>query len=545
MSDMLGSALSGLSTYQRALATTSHNIANANTDGYSRQTVTMTTRNPQQIGPLTLGSGVQLSGVKRAYDEYAVSQQRSTTASFSQQQTLHSLSTRIDTLLSDSEQGISPALSKFYDSVQATSTDPSSLAARRELLATGSTLTARFQGIDAELTSLNDESNARIGASVTEINGLSKRIADLNLSISRTVGQGGTPNDLLDQRDMAVLDLNKIVRVSTLEQKDGSMSVFVGNGQPIVLGTQQNALTLTSNRFDPTRAEVSFAGQGEISSALDGGTLGGVMSFRDDVLTPARNQLGLLANQLAAAFNDQHRQGIDLRGEAGGDLFSMAAIEPQASNFNAGNAAISVTPTNTYALTGDAYVLSQTDSGWQLRSATSQQKIALTGDGSAANPLNAEGFSMVISAGAAAIGDEFLISPTGLSAKTVNVAISDPAKIAAAANDASAGAGDNRNMLAMAGLESQKILVNGTSTLGDGVQSMLGRVAATTRSAQVGAAAQETLLTQAAARREDVSGVNLDEEAANLLRFQQAYQASAQVASVANSLFQTIINAFN
>lgn len=543
MTDMLGSALSGLTAYQRALATTSHNIANANTDGYSRQTVTMTTRNPEQRGSLTLGSGVQLSSVQRAYDQYAVTQQRSTTASFGQQHTLHALSTRIDTLLSDSEQGLSPALSKFYDSVNAASTDPSSLAARRELLASGTTLTARFQGIDTEFSGLNDEINNRISASVTEVNGLSKRIADLNLTISRTVGQGGKPNDLLDQRDSAVLELNKIVRVSTLEQPDGSMSVFVGNGQPLVLGTQQNPLMVSSNRFDPTRAEVSFAGQGEISGALEGGSLGGAMAFRDDVLTPARNQLGLLANQLAQAFNAQHTQGTDLRGDMGGNLFSMAAIEPQVSRFNTGTATLAVSTTNSFALTGDAYVLRQTDTGWQLRNADSNQVISLTGDGSAANPLTADGFAMVVS-GSASVNDEFLIAPTGLSAKTVAVAITDPAKIAAAGNDASAGPGDNRNMLALAGLESRKVLVNGTATLSDGVQSMLGNVAATTRSAQVGQAAQQTLLEQATARRDEVSGVNLDEEAANLLRYQQAYQASAQVASVANSLFQTMIDAF-
>ncbi|MEO6698937.1 MAG: flagellar hook-associated protein FlgK, partial [Paraperlucidibaca sp.] len=387
------------------------------------------------------------------------------------------------------------------------------------------------------------EINTRISASVSELNGLSKRIADLNLSISRTVGQGGQPNDLLDQRDNAVLALNKIVRVSTLEQKDGSMSVFVGNGQPLVLGTQASTLIVTSNRFDPTRAEISFAGQGEISGSLEGGSLGGAMAFRDNVLAPTRNQLGLLANQLATAFNDQHAQGIDLRGDAGGDLFSIAAIEPQASSSNAGTATLAVTPSNAFALTGNAYVLRQTDTGWQLRNAANNQVISLTGDGSAANPLSAEGFAMVVS-GAAALNDEFLIAPTSLSAKSIAVAITDPAKIAAAGNDASAGPGDNRNMLALTGLEGKKVLANGTATLGDGVQNMLGKVAATTRSAQVGAAAHETLLTQATARRDEVSGVNLDEEAANLLRYQQAYQASAQVASVANSLFQTMINAF-
>lgn len=543
MTDMLGSALSGLTAYQRALATTSHNIANANTDGYSRQTVSLTARNPEQRGPLTLGSGVQLTSIQRAYDQYAVIQQRSTTASFNQQQTLHSLSTRIDTLLSDSEQGLSPALSKFYDSIQSVSTDPSSLAARRQLLATGSALTARFQSIDSELSGINDEINTRISGSVSEINGLSKRLADLNLMINRTVGQSGQPNDLLDQRDNAVLALNKIVRVSTLEQKDGSISVFAGNGQPLVLGTQSNALVVTSNRFDPTRAEVSFSGQGEISGSLEGGSLGGAMAFRDDVLAPSRNQLGLLANQLATVFNDQHVQGTDLRGNAGGDLFGIAGIEPQASRSNVGSATLAVTTNNAFALTGDSYVLRQTATGWQLRNAASNQAISLTGDGSVANPLSAEGFAMVLS-GVAALSDEFLITPTGLSAKTLAVVITDPASIAGAGNDASAGPGDNRNMLLLAELEGEKVLVNGSATLSDGVQNMLGRVAATTRSAQVGAAAQQTLLTQATSRRDEVSGVNLDEEAANLMRYQQAYQASAQVASVANSLFQTMINAF-
>ena len=543
MTDMLGSALSGLTAYQRALSTTSHNIANANTDGYSRQTVSLTSRTPEQLGSLTLGSGVQLSSVQRAYDQYAVTQQRSTTASYNQQQTLHALSSRMDNLLSDSEQGLSPALSKFYDSIQAASTDPSSLAARRELLANGSTLAARFQGIDSEFAGINEEINNRISASVNEVNGLSQRIADLNLTISRTVGQGGQPNDLLDQRDAALLELNQIVRVSTLEQKDGSMSVFVGNGQPLVLGSKPNSLQVTTNRFDPTRAEVSFAGQGEISGSLEGGSLGGAMAFRDDVLTPARNQLGLLANQMASAFNEQHAQGTDLRGDVGGDFFSIAAIEPQVSRNNTGNATLAVTVSDSFALTGDAYVLRQTDTGWQLRNDVSNQVISLTGDGSAGNPLSAQGFSMVVS-GSAATNDEFLITPTGLSARSVAVAITDPAKIAAAGNDGAEGPGDNRNMLAMAGLESRKILTNGSATLSDGVQAMLGKVASTTRSAQVGAASQGTLLAQATARRDEVSGVNLDEEAANLLRFQQAYQASAQVASVANSLFQTMINAF-
>lgn len=543
MTDMLGSALSGLTAYQRALATTSHNIANANTEGFSRQTVSLTSRTPEQRGPLTLGSGVQLSSVQRAYDQYAVSQQRSTTASYNQQQTIHSLSSRLDNLLSDSEQGLSPALSKFYDSIQAASTDPSSLAARRELLANGSSLAARFQGIESEFSGINEEINTRISASVNEVNGLSKRIAELNLTISRTVGQGGKPNDLMDQRDAAVLELNKIVRVSTLEQKDGSMSVFVGNGQPLVLGTQPSTLVVTGNRFDPTRAEVSFAGQGEISGALEGGTLGGAMAFRDDVLTPARNQLGLLANQMASAFNDQHKLGTDLRGDVGGDFFSIGAIEPRASSSNSGNAALAVEISGSLNLTGDAYILRQTDTGWQLRNPASNQVISLTGTGTASDPLTAQGFSVVVS-GTAATNDEFLISPTGMSAKTISVAITDPAKIAAAGNDGTEGPGDNRNMLAMAGIESKKILTNGSATLGDGVQGMLGKVAATTRSAQVGASAQETLLAQATARRDEVSGVNLDEEAANLLRFQQAYQASAQVASVANSLFQTMINAF-
>ena len=486
MTDMLGSALSGLTAYQRALSTTSHNIANANTDGYSRQTVSLSSRTPEQLGSLTLGSGVQLSSVQRAYDQYAVTQQRSTTASYNQQQTLHALSSRMDNLLSDSEQGLSPALSKFYDSIQAASTDPSSLAARRELLANGSTLAARFQGIDNEFAGINEEINNRISASVNEVNGLSKRIADLNMTISRTVGQGGQPNDLLDQRDAALLELNQIVRVSTLEQKDGSMSVFVGNGQPLVLGSKPNTLQVTTNRFDHTRAEISFAGQGEISGSIEGGSLGGAMAFRDDVLTPARNQLGLLANQMASAFNEQHAQGTDLRGDVGGDFFSIAAIEPQVSRNNTGNATLAVTVSDSFALTGDAYVLRQTDTGWQLRNDVNNQVISLTGDGSAANPLSAQGFSMVVS-GNAATNDEFLITPTGLSARSVAVAITDPAKIAAAGNDASAGPGDNRNMLAMAGLESRKILTNGSATLSDGVQAMLGKVAATTRSAQVGA----------------------------------------------------------
>ncbi|MEK6788146.1 MAG: flagellar hook-associated protein FlgK [Pseudomonadota bacterium] len=536
MSDMMGTALSALTTYQRALATTSHNIANANTEGYSRQRVDMSTRVANQAGSGSIGSGVQVASLRRVFDSFVVDQVRSNTAGLAREETFSSLATRVESVVSDPTTGINSALSRFFNAVQDVATDPSSLAARRVLLGEGDSVTARVRDIDSQLAAVDTEVNQRLRSSVDEINGFAKRIADLNKSIMEAAGANPTspPNDLLDARDQALIGLNKLVKVSTVEQADGALNVFIGSGQSLVLSNNPQKLTVSANRFDPSRPDVTLPGGGVITDALEGGSLGGLIAFREEVLAPVRSQVGLLAMSLASQINSIQQSGRDLSGNAGQAFFSIPPVVVQSSGLNAGSASLSASVTSIGQLTGDNYrAVADGAGGFSL----------YTQPGNTAVSAASVGLTISLS-GTAAAGDTFLIKPTDGVAAGLTMSLSTPAQIAAASGTGAFGVGDNSNALRMAAVENDRVLFGGTTSLADGMQNLVSEMASTVRSSEVSVASQSLLLEQSVARRDTVSGVNLDEEAANLMRYQQAYQAAAQVASVANTIFQTMIDTF-
>lgn len=536
MSDMMGSALSALVSYQRALATTSHNIANANTDGYSRQRVELGTRVANQSGAGVIGSGVQVTAIRRSYDQFATEQMRSNTSGLAREQTFATMATQVESVVSDQTTGVNAALSRFFNAVQDVATDPSSLSARRVLLSEGEALSSRFRDIDNQLGSIDQDVNARLRASVTEINGYAQRIAELNQAIaSATGGMGGAmPNDLMDARDQALLGLNQLVKVTTVEQGDGSLNVFIGSGQSLVLSGNAQQLQLGNNNFDPTRAEITLSDGGVITDFIEGGSLGGLLAFRQEVLTPMRNQVGLMAYAVASEMNAIQADGRDLSGNAGLPFFSVPPVAVQASSFNGGTGSVTASVASLAGLTGDNYrLVADGAGGFSL--------YTQPGD-SAVNPADV-GLSITL-AGSANAGDSFLIKPTADVAAGLKVSLSAPGQIAAAAGTGAFGVGDNSNALRMAAIEDKTVLFGGKVSIADGVQNLVSELATSVRSAEIGAQAQRTLLSQSQARKESVSGVNLDEEAANLMKYQQAYQAAAQVASTANDIFQTMINAF-
>ncbi len=536
MSDMMGSALSALVSYQRALATTSHNIANANTEGYSRQRVELGTRVANQTGAGSIGSGVEVTGIRRSYDQFAVEQVRSNTSGLAREQTFAGLAAQVETVVSDPVTGVNASFSRFFNAVQDVATDPSSLSARRVMLSEGGALTDRFRAIDTQLGQLDNDVNARLRSSVDEINGFAVRIADLNKAIADASGAmgGGMPNDLLDARDQALLGLNQLVKVSTVSQSDGSLNVFIGNGQSLVLSGSPQKLAIGSNSFEPGRPEITLADGGVITDFISGGSLGGLLAFRKEVLTPMRNQVGLMAYAVASEINTVQTGGRDLSGNAGQPFFSMPPVSVQTSGLNTGSASVTASITALSGLTGDNYrVVADGSGGFSLYTQPG---------GTAVNPADV-GLGITISAGASA-GDSFLIRPVADVAAGLRVNLTAPGQIAAAGASGSFGVGDNSNALRMGAVEDGAVLFGGKVSIADGVKNMISELASTVRSSEIGEQAQKTLLEQAVSRQESVSGVNLDEEAANLMKYQQAYQAAAQVASTANTIFQTMIDAF-
>lgn len=626
MADLMTTAVSALLAYRRGLDTTSHNIANVGTDGYTRQRTDYATREAQPYGNGWVGSGVQVSTVQRVYDEFLTLQWRSTTSGFARQESFAALAERVSSLFADTSSGLGTSLQSFVNALQGVANSPTSIPARQVLLSEASALAGQFSGYGTRLEQLTAETNGRITSGAQEVNGLASAIADLNQRIVTALGRTSQPpNDLLDQRDRLVDSLAQKVAVTTVRQDDGALNVFVGTGQPMVLGTMAATLVTRSDPYDPSSLQIAVqtrSGTVDITGSIGGGELGGFLDFRRQLLEPARNAIGQLAVGIAELVNSQQRAGMDLTGAAGADLFAVGAAQALGNSANTGTATVAVARTDLAQLTTANYYLEHAAGAWSLRRADTGAAVTMTGSGTSADPFRADGLSFTI-AGTPASGDRYLIRPTQGAALGMQALVSDPARVAAAlpvtaavgsANTGSViardltvvdasnpalrstvtisfptagsysvnggapqaytagaalevngwrltldgtpaagdtlvvgsnvnGVGDNRNMLAMVDALARPSMNGGTASLND----LLGRVVADagvqTRQAQLSRDALRIVQRDAQAARDSVTGVNLDEEAANLVRLQQAYQAAAQVVQVADATFQALLGA--
>lgn len=630
---IFGIGTSGLLAFQRALGVTGNNIANSATEGYSRQRIDLSTRTPQFAGNGYFGSGVQVSGVQRIFDQFVENQLRTSTSGSQQYGMYYDFSRRVDNLLADPDSGLAPGMQQFFAAVQDVANDPTSSAARQVLISEGESLVDRFRFLNQRLDEQRELVNGQIRSSVEEINSLAEAIADLNTEIVAATGRGGgaPPNDLLDQRDQLVLQLSGLVSVNTVEQDDGALNVFIGNGQNLVLGSRVTTLATDALGPDPRQMNVGYvspSGIVDITQYMTGGRLGALLDLRSSVLDKAQNTLGLTAIGIAQAFNDQHRLGQDLDGNLGEDFFRVPDPEIIGRSGNGVTGVPDVVIDDYGRLTADDYLIRFNGADWELRRDPGGQVLDTAPPGGTLSlgtpPESAFTVDLASLGGAPAAGDSFLLRPTRTGAQQIDTVIGDPRQVAAAspmravadpANSGSAvvhsvaavdrdaldltpvtvsfdagasefqiggdsfaldssglteieyngwrltiegvpgdgdsfdvgpntgGVGDNRNALALAGLQDERVLGGGTATIQDTYSGLVADVGTRTRQAEIAASAQGKLLEEAQAQRESISGVNLDEEAANLLRYQQAYQAAAQVISVTNSLFDTLINA--
>lgn len=455
MADLLSTGVSGLLAFQRALDTTSHNIANASTPGYSRQVAEFATRQADQYGSGWVGNGVDVSTIKRMYDDFLASQSRSSSSSYAQLNTFATQVGRINNLFADSSTGLSASLQNFINAVQGVSNSPTSIPARQTLLSQAQSLVSRLQSYDSSLDSLEAQVNAKLDSEANAISTLAQGIASLNQKISAGYGQSGQPpNDLLDQRDRLLDELATHVNVSAVKQGDNTINVFIGSGQPLVIGQTAGKLVTTPDPYDATRRIVSLQNGSttiDVTSRISGGTLGGTIDFRTQVLDPTRNTLGRFSVALAETMNAQHAEGIDLNGALGGDFFTTGGVLVQANTANAGTGSLAVTRTGAGALTTADYVMTLTAGGWSMQRRDTGAAVAMTGTGTALDPFVADGLSVVVS-GTAQVGDRFQVLPTRGAVDGLQVLVTDPAEIAAAAPIVSArGAGNVGNGTISAG----------------------------------------------------------------------------------------------
>ena len=622
MSNVFGIDVSALQAFQQAIEVTSNNVANASTPGYDVQSIDLVTTQPQESGGVQVGAGVTVGGVSRAYSETAAAQLNSSQSSLGQLDALQNYTSQIDNLFGTSAAGLTTALQNYYNGWSAVSDNPTSTAARQALLGDASALAQNLNTTSTQLNNLNTDVNTRITSDVQQINSVSTQIAKLNQQIAVGTGNGASPNALLDQRDQLVSGLSQLVGVTTTSNSDGSINVFVGNGQPLVLDSTSYSLGTAPNQFNASQLEVANSNGNPISSSITSGDLGGLLAARTQAIDPALNQLGQIATAVAQSANTQQASGLDLNGQLGSALFSIGAPVASASIDNQSAVTASVSITNVGALTTDNYVLSYAAGGYTLTDQTTGANVAVTGAGTVASPLTANGLSIVLS-GTPASGDQYLIQPTAQAAGTLSVALSNPSGLAAAgaistaaadtntgtatigagtvinaanpnllntvtiafsspttysingagsfaytsggtitdngwqtqisgtpaAGDTftvqsnAAGSGDNTNALAFVNQESQGYLSNGTESVSGAVSALISGAGAQAQQVNTAQTAQTAVNTQAQNNVQSVTGVNLDEEAAHLLQWQQSYQAAAQALTIANGLFSNLLDA--
>lgn len=642
MPEMFSIGTSALVATQRLLATTSHNIANLNTEGYSRQRVTLEQRLPQYNGDTFVGKGVDVSGVTRTASAYLNDNVRLSTTAQSRAATFVDLSNQVDSLLSDGS--FSPAMQNFFSALQDASNDPSSTSARVLMLNAANNLSDRFKDLNVRFNAMAQNVNDILDVNVNKLNSLANSIASLNRDIVRAGGFGPTsmPNDLLDRRDELLRQISEVVDVKSTVQFDGSINVFIGNGQLLVAGSEALAVAVTPNELDGARREVSMINQdgtrSEVSKSLTGGVLAGALQFREQVLDPARNGIGRLAVVMAETLNAQHQSGQDQYGAMGSALFRYGAPIVQRNKDAAGTLAVVLDPAKLGDLQATDYLVkveaadAQGNFTLTVQRNDTQSVTTLTGTG----PFELDG--LVFTPGATVgQGDRFLVQATKYAMRDFSPTLRDPLKLAlanpvrasVAASNLGNGAitpplildnantslqqqvtvrftsasafnvldpsgqpvidpatgqpmvdlayqagmkldvngwqvelsgsplpgdtmtvgpnsgarGDNANALAMLGLRSTEFMDAGNTTYQEAFSRVLGDTAARTQQATINRDALKIQTESARNAREQVSGVNLDEEAADLVRFQQAYQAAAQIISAADEAFKALINA--
>ncbi len=636
---------------QIALQTIGNNIANANTLGYSRQGVTMKDNSGQNMGSGYIGNGVSVATILRNYSDLLSRQ--STTAGAVQAADLARASSlaQLQEVFAGGESGLGASVNDMLNAFSAVVNAPSDMTARNVVLTRMSELSSRFQSASASLDELDYGNQQQVQNDVTLVNSLASQIAALNNQISRSLATGHAPNDLLDKRDQLVRDINQYVQTTQIEGGDGSLNLFVGGSQALVLGANASQLSVSESTQFPGSGQLSlyFSQPGgepvELTSRMiGGGEIAGLLKFNNEDLVEGRNLLGRMAQVISTSLNAQQRLGLTLDGSPGSALFSQITERPGHTKIPGITAQVSFvdqksTATPKPVLDGSAYVASDyqvtfgengklslvrlsdgltrnyddvdalaadTVDGLQFNisapgnksdtilfkpfstSADKMQALVLSPQDLAVsnavmasiNPDNGGSLQLgglkvtgpgIPGAGSGGVNIRFTVDPAtsaityatdGTPPATGTYVPGQPLKIegweitltgtphtddivtVANAKDTDLGDAwtrDAGNASAFLELRDAKLFDGGTS-LSDGFSTLIARVGTRTQSAKLAADLSGTIARNLEADRTSVSGVNLDEEAAKLLQYQQAYQASAKMLQIAQSIFDSLIS---
>lgn len=665
---LLNIGISGLNVSQTSLTVTGNNIANADQPSYSRQRTEVVTRPEQLTNGGYIGVGSIVEDITRVVDQFLLTQIRLDTGSFTNLDAMATNLEQLDSLLASDGSGLSEAISSFYSALESSAQDPTSEPARQVVMSQAEALVQRFNTVSSRIEQQNNSVNEQMDSLTRQVTTIAAGIAELNQAIEVQIGEGNgaKPNQLLDQREELLRKLAELVNVNTVA--DGNaLNVFVGNGQPLVVGNTAATLEVVSSTREPGNVEINYVGANgtsqQITDYIRGGKIGGLLEFRDEVIPLALNSVGRIALGLADTLNQQNRLGLDLEGNLGDDIFTdinagqAPAQRVIANSANTGAATVVANISDVSELTLDDYIINWTSAtDYQIVRSTDNSVVAGTITG-IPDTITIDGVDIDISAGSPAAGDVFYVRPTRTAATAMSMDMQRLQELAYAVpvtadadlgnvgtgqitqgemleivDDAGTsfaptnpiyssvgvidsevlvrftsatdytvfvnadptapealfsgtiipgqsnsifgqtptdpnyigfqvdisgrpqagdeftinynanGSSDNRNALNLGATRTDDILDGSNTNFENAYGSLIEEIGTKTAQSQISRDAAESLLLQSQASRDSVSGVNLDEEAANLIKFEQAYNASAQIINVARQIFDTLLS---
>ena len=645
MSGLMSIGKSALTANYAALQTTGNNIANANTVGYSRQQVELADAPGQHSSAGFLGRGVDIATVSRSYNQYLSGHAVDTGSTAAADAARLDRLSQLETLFPIGASGVGYAAGELLNSFTDLANNPADTGQRRVVLANAQELAGRFSAVGDRLTDLQSGVAQDLKTSISSVNSLAQQVAKLNASIVSMRGGGGAPNQLLDERDQLVSQISKLINIKTLPADDGSVTVMVGGGQGLVLGTAANALRVVPDEFDPSKVQIGLsAGPTTRTLAPDafiGGSVAGLLKFQNEDLSAARNLLGQMATAISASVNTQQSLGLNLGNPAtaGAAIFSVGAARVLGAAGNAGSASLSLTVSDARQVQASDYALAYDGANYQLTRLADGQSAS----GSPFTPaqlasgVSVDGLTLKLNGGTPATGDRFQLQAVALAAQNMTTVLSNPQGLAAAspfsastgtANTGSATvasvlavnptyngsltasfnftsnsgdyawslpggspasgtgswtpgspislngfelrldgvprsgdtvtvrpttavASNNGNARALAGLSGAGLVAtlgagsgagaNRAMTITDAYATTLADVGVRVQGSKMAAGISAAVATQAETARSNQSGVNLDEEAARLIQFQQSYQAASKIIQVAQKVFDTML----
>jgi flagellar hook-associated protein 1 FlgK len=583
----LNTLLRGLQAQQQAIDTTSHNIANANTDGYSRQVVsmsatqsyTMPAQNRPASTPLDVGTGVMVDQIKRQRDAYVDLELRTQMQTQGRWEALAEGLRQVEGVFTEpSDHGLQSQIDQFFNAWSDLSNNPSSTAVRQTVLSTAEALSASFNDLARRLQGSRDDVDAAIAAKVPDINTAAAALAGLNNQITKAVSAGDVPNDMRDQRDLLLDQLVQLTGATYHEDANGSVTVLLG-GRTLVSGNRANALATTTQTF-ASGTEIHSLTWAQDGSAvtLGGGTLQGQIEVRDSVLPEKMRRLDLLASALVNTVNTQHQQGVGIGAYStthsnffdpmlsGAAVLSTTAVgnDLVAGSVTVGGTSVAVDPTQDSLASAMTKVCQAIDAAtgnpagtatWQINSTSGAIEVTynsaaasgvqIGGPGDTSNFLKLVGLQgapdVAIGGGQRLLASPFPVPLIRAATLSVDQAIVNDTQAIAASSGTPAGDGNNANAIAISGIARAKLGALNDASFDDYYASMVSELGVQTRAAEETGNNQKLLTDHLATRRESVSGVSLDEEATQLIRYQRAYQAAARGISAMDEMLETII----